>query len=244
MEEMYQTSGIARMVEQQWKKWLLLTQGKAQEKQRESLPFPTVTISRERGSGGGMIGSKVAELLGFVLFDKEIVDAVARSASLDRLVVEHMDERSQRSIRERAQRVMHQQAFSPQTYMAHLTKAILTIGEKGRAVIVGRGAHLLLPPEHSLRLRIIAPLATRVERVCSATGLSEAEGQKLVSDTDRERTRYIQENFGCADADPLLYDLVINTGSLSQEAVAGLIVRTALARFPQIRELQSADSPR
>jgi len=51
MTEMYDSSNIAQMVEKQWKKWLLLTQ---QRQQGEvASPFPTVTVSRERGSGGG-----------------------------------------------------------------------------------------------------------------------------------------------------------------------------------------------
>jgi cytidylate kinase len=238
MEGMYETPGIAQMVEREWKKWLLLIQGRADEKRRAPISFPTITVSRERGSGGGIIAGKVAEKLGFVLFDSEIVDYVARSASLDRLVVEHMDEHSQRSIRDWTQRVLHQQGFSPQTYMAHLTKAILTIGEKGRAVIVGRGAHLILPSARCLRVRMIAPMEIRIERVCAAAGLTYAAGQTLVADTDRERTRYIQENFRRVDGDPLLYDLTVNTGELSLEAATGLVVQAVLARFPQLQESQ------
>ena len=97
-EEMYESRAIAQLVEQQWKKWLLLTQQRAA---KETFgPFPTVAISRERGSGGGIIGKQVADRLGFVLFDSEIVDHVARAAAVDRMVVAHMDERSQRSIKE------------------------------------------------------------------------------------------------------------------------------------------------
>jgi hypothetical protein len=92
MTEMYDSSNLAQMVEKQWKKWLLLTQ---QRTQLESQPAPTVTISRERGSGGSSIGKLVAERLGFVLFDREIVDHVARSAAVDRLVVSQLDEQSQ-----------------------------------------------------------------------------------------------------------------------------------------------------
>ena len=33
-----------------------------------------ITISREYGSGGRLIGKKVAESLGYEFFDKEIID--------------------------------------------------------------------------------------------------------------------------------------------------------------------------
>ncbi len=238
MGEMFTSSAIAQMVERQWKKWLLLTQQKVG---KEVLgPMPTVTISRERGSGGSTIGKLVTDRLGFVLFDSEIVDHVARSAAVDRMVVVHMDERSQRSIREWTERVMHRQAFSPQSYMAHLARTILTAGEKGRAVVLGRGAHLLLPVERCFRVRVIAPLETRIERLCAKGGMSRVEAEALIAETDKQRAQFIQENFKKTDGDPRLYDLVINTGEIALETGAELVVRAVEAKFPQVLQARSS----
>lgn len=239
MGEMFPSSAIAQLVEKQWKKWLLLTQQKPGNEPPWG-PFPTVTVSRERGSGGGIIAREVAERLGFVVFDSEIVDHVARSAAVDRLVVAHLDERSQRSIREWTERVMHRRHFSAEGYMAHLSKAILSVGEKGRAVIVGRGAHLLLPVERCLRARVIAPLPIRIERLC-ASGTPRVEAEALIAETDRQRSQFIQENYHEADANPLLYDLVINTGEIALATAAELIVRAVEAKFPQV--LQARQTP-
>ena len=232
MGEMYETPGIAQMVEKQWKKWLLLTQQKQGKKPLG--PLPTVTISRERGSGGSLVAKQVAERLGFVLFDSEIVDQVARSASVDRLVVMHMDERSQRSIKERTDRVIRRQNLSPQTYMAHLARTILTAGEKGRAVIIGRGAHLLLPVERCFRVRVIAPLEVRIQRLAAGAGVGHSEAETMIAETDKQRAQYIQENFRQSDANPLLYDLVINTGEIALDAAADLVVRAVETKFPQV----------
>ena len=110
MTEMYESSTIARLVEEQWQKWLQLTRDRAPAAVAGK-PFPTVAISRERGSGGGIIASQVAERLQFVLFDSEIVDHVARAASVDRLVVAQLDEQSQHNIREWTERVIRHRAF-------------------------------------------------------------------------------------------------------------------------------------
>ena len=238
MGELYESPAIARMVEEQWKKWLLLTQRKTGER-HDPKPFPTVTISRERGSGGGLIGQQVAEQLRFHLLDSEIVDYVARSASVDRLAVEHMDEQSQRSIKEKAERVIQQRAFSSQSYMAHLTKAISAVGEKGRAVVVGRGAHLILPPNRCFRVRTIAPPEVRIQRLCAHAGLPPPEAERMITETDRQRTQFIQENFHQSDGNPLLYDLVINTGEIAIETASELIVKAVLARFPQVHETKA-----
>jgi cytidylate kinase len=235
MTEMYDSPGIAQMVEREWKKWLLLTQQRSSEGLKF---FPTVTVSRERGSGGGLVAKLAAERLGFALFDSEIVDHVARSAAVDRLVIMHMDEHSQRSIKEWSDRLSQDRRFSAQSYMAHLTKAVLTIGEKGRAVIIGRGAHLLLPAERCVRVRVIAPLALRIQRLSAGSAMEHLEASALIAETDKQRAQFIQENFQQTDADPLLYDLVINTGDLSMEAAAELVVRAAQAKFPHLLPVQ------
>ena len=241
MDEMYASSSTAQMVEQQWKKWLLLTQ---QKPGKATLgPHPTVTVSRERGSGGGLIAKQVADRLGFILFDSEIVDHVARSASVDRIVVMHMDERSQHSIKEWTDRVIHRRAFSGQTYMAHLVKTVLAVGEKGRAVIVGRGAHLLLPIERCFRVRAIAPLEVRIERLAASTGMGLIEAETLIAETDKQRSQFIQENFQQSDANPLPYDLVINTGEIALETAADLVVRAVEAKFPQVPLARASEVP-
>jgi cytidylate kinase len=232
MGEMYESSAIAQMVEKQWKKWLLLAQQKLGKE--APAPLPTITVSRERGSGGSLIAKQIAEQLGFVLFDSEIVDHVARSASVDRMVVMHMDERSQRSITEEAERVIHRQKFSVQSYMAHLARTILTIGEKGRAVIVGRGAHLLLPIERCFRVRVIAPAEVRIVRLAATSGMERSAAEVAIAETDRQRAQFIQENYGQSDANPLLYDLVINTGGITPETAASMVARAVEAKFPQV----------
>lgn len=233
MGQMFESSAMAHLVEEQWNKWLLLTQKKATPAVPEW--FPVITISRQRGSGGGLLGQRVAERLGFVLFDSEIVDHVARSAAVDRMIVARLDEQSQRRIRQSAEKAIQRQAFSAESYMAHLTKTILAAGEKGRAVIVGRGAHLILPLERCVRIRTIAPLEIRVKRLCEATGTPREEAERIIADTDRQRSQFIEENFQQSDGDPLLYDLVINTGTISLDTATDLVVQLTEARFPQVR---------
>jgi len=237
MAEMYESSAMAHIVETQWKKWLQLTQqkpGKAPE------PYPTVTISRERGSGGSSIAGLVADHLGFVLFDSQIVDHVARSANVDRAVVEHMDEQSRHRIEEWTQRVLRHRKFSTQVYLSHLAKTISAVGDKGQAVVIGRGAHLLLSVERCFRVRVIAPLEIRIQRLSAKSSIGILEAETIIAETDRQRAKFIQENFGQSDSDPLLFDLVINTGQIALETAGELVVRAVEAKFPQVIQARSA----
>ena len=42
-----------------------------------------ITISREFGSGGRELGKRLADLLGFDYYDREIITSIARDTGLD-----------------------------------------------------------------------------------------------------------------------------------------------------------------
>ena len=56
----------------------------------------TITVEREYGAGGGAIAKKLAERLGWKLWDQELTCEIARVARVDQAVVERMDERCTR----------------------------------------------------------------------------------------------------------------------------------------------------
>ena len=56
-----------------------------------------VTISREYGSGGRIIGRLVAEKLGVPFYDKEIIDMAVEKSGLSREIVETAELRAKSS---------------------------------------------------------------------------------------------------------------------------------------------------
>ncbi|MCG6534925.1 MAG: cytidylate kinase-like family protein, partial [Syntrophales bacterium LBB04] len=100
-------------------------------------------------------------------------------------------------------------------YFHHLTKVIGTIGRHGSAVIVGRGAHHVLPHEDTFRIRFIAPLDFRIRHMMAEHGLSRQEAEKYIVQTDANRRAFIRQYFHVDLTDPNQYDLIINLGSLA-----------------------------
>ena len=95
-----------------------------------------ITISREFGAGGGEIGRKVAERLGYHYYDKELI---LRSADTSKVDVESMrrwDEKVPanfgfaQSLFNFYNKPLNETLFEAQT------KVIREIGEKGNCVIV------------------------------------------------------------------------------------------------------------
>jgi cytidylate kinase len=107
--------------------------------------------------------------------------------------------------------------------MQHLMNAIGTIGKHGRAVIVGRGANFILPPEKRFSVRIVAPQAWRINRVAKEFEISAEDAKRRVMRTESDRRAFIRKYFNADIADPTNYDLTINTAVLSVDDAVKVI---------------------
>lgn len=124
-----------------------------------------------------------------------------------------------------------QQELNGTLYIETFTPIIRDLAERGNVLIVGRGSQVILRdwPE-SLHVCCTAPVAFRAEAVARREGLSPEEGRRRVQESDKNRAAFHRRYFK-VDADDLcLYDLVIGTARLSQEAAAELICAAARSR--------------
>ena len=213
------TRSVLKIVEEQAKKWQLL---KAKGK-KEAVVFPVITISREPGSGGRIVATVLAEKIGFDLFHQEIINEMAESAQVSSRILKTLDEKGLSVLEEWITSLVDNRHLWPDQYLRHLMKVIGTIGKHGSAVIVGRGANFVLPPEGRIRVRIVAPLDVRVENVSSNFEVSVEDAKRHIIRTESERRAFIRKYFNADITDPINYDLVLNTGTLSIEAAADTI---------------------
>ena len=56
-----------------------------------------ITISREFGSGGRLIGRRLAEKLGVPYYDKELLDRIAEESGFSREMIEGAEKRAKNS---------------------------------------------------------------------------------------------------------------------------------------------------
>jgi cytidylate kinase len=123
-------------------------------------------------------------------------------------------------------------AVSENAFHRHLAETILSIGEHGDSIIVGRGANFLLSPRTTLRVRVVAELADRVTVMARDLNVSDQEAQRHILDADRQRRHYIKEHFHVDLASPLCYDLTLNSSRIPVSQCADLII-TALEGLQQ-----------
>jgi cytidylate kinase len=216
---------IEQIVDEQARRWQLGGRGRPGPPAR-----PVIAVSRQHGAGGGRVARRLAEELALELYDREIIEQIARSTHLSARVVSELDERDRELLTDWLAALTTDSYLSPSAYCDHLTRVIGAIAVRGGAVILGRGAHLILGPARALRVQVIAPLAARVAEVAGREGLSERDARRRIAEVESERQAFLQRYFHIRGADPAAFDLVVNTGVLG---VAGAVdaVRSAVGQL-------------
>jgi hypothetical protein len=120
---------------------------------------------------------------------------VAESANMSERLVLSLDEKERSILDNWIQYLKTSSWFSTEDYLHYLTKVIGTIWRHGGAVILGRGGNLLLPPEETLRVRLVAPLETRVQNVAKKLGISQEKAEKRIVEETSARKTFIKKYF-------------------------------------------------
>ena len=121
------------------------------------------------------------------------------------------------------------EAVSRNVYAHEVAKLIWTLARQGRAILVGRGANWLLDPRYGLRIRVVAPLPFRVERIARLRKIEPALAEQHLRREDEELAAFIRQLYRREIDDTAGYDLILNLEHLEAEAAADAVI-TALRR--------------
>lgn len=197
---------------------------------------PCVAIASLPGAGGEEVGRLVAERLGYGHFGREIVDQIAQRKGISETLMRGLDGQMRSLIERYVADLLRERPFNESDFVREVASAVTTLGRRGLAVIVGRGAAFILDPNTALRVLVAAPDPVRFERVAKQRGLDVAHAEAVLREEDVRRTEFIRHHFGARLDDPLRYDIVLNTGMISLEAAANLVVEAHQTRFPHARQ--------
>src|SRR3984885_3333274 len=197
--------------------------------------FRLITIEREYGCGAAAIAARLADHLGWKLWDHLITEEIARVAQVEPSAVKRCDERMDsrfhrfaktfwRGSYERSS-TLSGQMFDTDRMMAMMQETMNRIGREGNAVIVGRGAPFFLR-EHPAAFHVFlyAPRSEKLRRIV-ADRHSEAEAIELVDSIDRERIAYVKHYFNADWPTRSLYHVMLNT-AVGNESVVQTILDT------------------
>lgn len=235
----HQYRSVNQMVDRAVHQWESRRQAAAAYAYAASPPLVafTIALEREAGTQGTVVAHEIGRMLGWQVWDHELLEKVAQDMGLRSRLLKSVDERQQSWLVEIAEAFLSAPVVSPSSppvteieYVDHLVKIVLTLGMHGECVIVGRGAGFILPPETTLRVRLIGAERDRIAELARTKGISEAEAAREVHTLDRERTYFVKKNFSRDATDPEEYDVILNAPRLAVAQRAEVIIET-LHRF-------------
>ncbi len=182
-----------------------------------------VALSRLPGARGDEVAQRLSASLGYDLFDREIIQQIAHDVHLSERLVSALDERNRSLLADWLLTLASDPKLSTYEYLHHLRTVVGAIARHGAAVIVGRGAHLILGPSEALRVLVVAPREVRVATLAAETGLSRREAQERIRMEEAERRAFLQKHFHADLGDPEAFDVVVNTHGLGVEGAVEAI---------------------
>jgi len=188
--------------------------------------MPIITISRGSGSGGEELAARLAARLGLeVVSREEVVHEAAAFGAPEEALQKALLEPP--GLWDRFQHERHR-------YLAFVQAALCARVQGGDVVYHGNAGHLLLPGiSHVLRVRLIAPLATRARLLRERGGMTESNALELCQKVDRQREKWTRFLYGVDWLDPHLYDLSVNLQTMAVEDAVE--VCEVLSRSPRFQ---------
>jgi hypothetical protein len=204
------------------------------------VPGPAITISRETGSGAHEVAELLAGLMqktgpkgpcAWTVFDRQLIEKVLEEHNLPKELARYIPEDRRTFLQDTTEELL---GLRPPSWkiVPETIETILHLVELGHVILVGRGANVITARTPNVfHVRLIAPLAQRIEHVRQASNLTAKQAAKLVEKEDRGRARYVRSHFRSKIDDPLLYHAVVNTGRMSFSDAARLIADGARRCF-------------
>ncbi len=202
-----------------------------------------VTISHQLGSGGRLIGERLAARLKALYLDREILRRAAEELKVSEEDLESLDEKTTplwQSILLSSNYASPMLFATPPTTMLPSdqdlfkveTKIITHIAQKNSAVIVGRcGSFILRDHPRHASIYLYADPSIRSQRIQVKDQLTAENAIKAIQDSDKHRSHYVHNITGSDWNDARRYHLCIDSGILELPKIENIIANYLQSRF-------------
>ncbi len=197
-----------------------------------------ITIGRQFGSNGRLIGEKLAELMGVKCYDKQLIKEAAKQSGLWEDFLDNMDEKPTSSF-------LYSVVMDPYSYMSFdnnsnygmnlnqkafmaTYETIKSIADRESCVIIGRCSNYVLREyEKVLSAFIYAPLEVRIDTVMKRFNLNEKQARDQIAKEDKARASYFNYYTSYKWGKNESYDILIDSSLLGPDGTAELLLDVA-----------------
>lgn len=195
-----------------------------------------ITISRQFGSGGKTLGKMIADRMGYIFADSNILQEIAKEAN----VSPHWVESFEKEAGTKLSRIIASMVSShwimdrilknergyldERIYLDYLVLIIAKAADEGNVVILGRGSQYILNDHpDAFHILLIDNIENRIKFMMQHYDMSDKRATRVVNNEDKRRMG-LYSRLEKKDYDsPSLYHLVINMSRFSLEKAAKLV---------------------
>jgi cytidylate kinase len=199
-----------------------------------------ITIGRQLGSGGRIIGEKLATQLGISFYDKELIQIASQESGLGKEYFEQADEKKGYSIFGGLfglRGILTDEPFSTyylnnETLFKIQSDVIHKLAEKESCLFVGRCADYVLSGNtRCLNVFISADIDDRIRRISELHKMAADKARDFIEKTDKKRAGYYNYFSNKVWGEAKSYHLCINSSVLGIDETINFIRQFAEKRF-------------
>lgn len=193
-----------------------------------------ITISREFGSGGRELGKRLADILDYTYYDREIETELAKRTNMDAdYIAQTLEDRPKFNIPLHFGRTLASPYAAKQqvSILLEKQKLLKELAASSNCVIVGRAADVILSEYNPLKIFVFADMEHKIKRCQNYAEIDEKlsprELEKAIRKIDARRSQYNSLFPNMDWGDKKRYHLLINTTNLNIKRIVPHIAQYA-----------------
>ncbi|MEG1931490.1 MAG: cytidylate kinase-like family protein [Pygmaiobacter sp.] len=195
-------------------------------------PF-VITIARENGSGGRLLGERLAQELGIEFYNRDLMRLASDESGINEELFARVDEQMKNTLLSKVARDAYKGEVIPpdsedftssENLFRYQARVILELARSRSCVIIGRCADYILQDcDNVLRVFLHAPEPARVATLMERHHISEEEARRAMTKVDKRRAAYYRAVTDSNWRDAEHYDLSLDMAKLGEERCIALI---------------------
>lgn len=182
-----------------------------------------ITIAREYGSGGRLVGQEVAKALNLVYYDNEVIDLAALELGVDIDIIRKAAEEKSSGFMYTLSTTGFNLPLNDQVYTAQ-SRIIRHLATHDSCIIVNGCADYILEDfDEVISVFIHAPLDSRIKRVKNEYHETHEDYAKYIKKRDKQRSNYYDYYTSKKWGQLKNFDITVNS-DLGIEVIAKMII--------------------
>lgn len=193
---------------------------------------PIITIERQYGSGGSIIGKIAAEKLGINYYNRKILEMTAEKCGISPELLENAEETVPTSFlyslllsADPSRSTEENLPLSDKVFLME-SRIITELAESEDSfVLVGRCGNYILEDKGCFSVYIYSSQENRIKRAIEEYNIKPNKAESIMKKADKRRETFFNVNTGKSWQDKDMYSLCLNSGELGDELCADIIVK-------------------